>query len=116
MRQTRSKFGNVPTVVDGQRFDSKLEAARYQLLKLRERAGEITGLQCQEPFILTAGPGVVVGKYKADFSYFDNIKRERIVEDCKGGKATQTPLFNWKRKHLRAEHKIEITIVEKANG
>jgi hypothetical protein len=64
---------------------------------------------------LTAGPGVVVGKYKADFSYFDNIKRVRVVEDCKS-KPTITPLFKWKRRHLRAEHKIEITIVEKATA
>ena len=41
--------------------------------------------------------------------------KRQVVEDCKS-KATITPMFRWKAKHMRAEHKIEITIVEKANA
>jgi hypothetical protein len=39
----RAKYGAEPTVVDGIRFDSKKEAARYQELKLLAKAGEIQG-------------------------------------------------------------------------
>jgi len=37
----RHKFGAKPTVSDGIRFDSKLEARYYEQIKLRKRAGEV---------------------------------------------------------------------------
>jgi Protein of unknown function (DUF1064) len=41
---SQRKYRNVPTVVDGIRFDSKKEAARYQELRLLEQAGIIRNL------------------------------------------------------------------------
>lgn len=40
-----SKYHAQPTLVDGIRFASRKEAARYRELCLLERAGEIQGLQ-----------------------------------------------------------------------
>lgn len=82
----RAKYGNRKTVVDGITFDSDREAKRYAVLKLRERAGEITDLELQPKF-----PCIVNGNkicvYKADFRYWDMLdpeNPERTVEDVKG--------------------------------
>lgn len=62
MRKSRSKYGNVPTVIDGIRFASKLEAKRYGELKLLQKNGDVSFFLRQVPFDL---PGGV--KYVADF-------------------------------------------------
>ena len=36
---------------------------------------------------------------------------EEVVEDVKGGEATKTPLYRWKKKHLKAEYGISIVEV-----
>src|SRR5512146_2768851 len=77
----RSKYGNKPTEVDGVRFASKREAARYSELKLLERAGQISALRLQPAFPLDVN-GVPITRYVADFSYVENGKR--VVEDVKG--------------------------------
>ena len=40
-----SKYRNTPVTVDGIRFDSKREAAYYSELKIREKAGEVGGVE-----------------------------------------------------------------------
>jgi hypothetical protein len=84
-----SKYRNVKTVVDGLKFDSKREAARWSQLQLWSRTGGITDLNRQVPFILA--PSVVIGgrkrpalKYVADFTYVDSISRQMVIEDVKG--------------------------------
>jgi hypothetical protein len=49
-----NKFGNTKIEVDGHSFHSRLEAAVYGILKLREKAGEIELLQCQDHLYLSA--------------------------------------------------------------
>jgi hypothetical protein len=49
----RNKHNAVKTIVDGVTFDSKGEAAWFARLQLRERAGEISNLQRQVPFVIT---------------------------------------------------------------
>jgi dsDNA-binding SOS-regulon protein len=126
MSKRPHKYRAVPTVIDGIRFASKKEAARYGQLKMLEKAGEISGLLCQPRFELSVNertvlaalkrgaarlakdrslePGPIkIGSYVADFSYWQNDKR--IVEDVKGFK---TPLYRWKKKHVEAQYSIEI--------
>lgn len=83
LRVSANKYGNQKTVVDGIKFDSKKEADRYRKLKLMQRAGIISDLKLQVPFILVpAGHGESAAKYIADFTYMENgIK---VVEDVKG--------------------------------
>lgn len=93
----RPKYGNTPTVIDGQRFASKREAARYQLLKFSQDAGKITDLRCQVPFDLHAPGGQKIGRYVADFTYTwvaPDAARQHYVEDAKG---VRTPLYKWKK-------------------
>lgn len=105
-----SKYGNVPTVVDGIRFDSKAEANRYRELCLLQRAGDISNLECQPRCVLGAGKRPPV--YVADFRYIEGGRL--VVEDVKGGKATQTAVFKLKAKLFRERYPdIELRIVER---
>lgn len=84
----RPKYGNKKTVFDGIKFDSSKEARRYSQLKLLQRAGEISDLKLQVPFILQGQLGYILtptGRkmlYKADFTYIEGNKL--VIEDVKG--------------------------------
>ena len=89
---TRRKYGNKKTVIDSREFDSKKEARRYSELKMMEKAGMISGLECQKTFELIPnqrdenGKAVRSCEYIADFVYIDTKTGRRIVEDVKGMK------------------------------
>ena len=107
---SRTKYGNQPVEVDGRRFASKREAARYQTLAMALAAGRISDVQTQVPFDLHAPNGDKIGRYVADFAYRVvapgmAIHGQRFVEDAKG---VRTPLYRWKKKHVEAEYGIEI--------
>lgn len=104
----RSKYGNKPVVVDGIRFDSTREAAYYGELKLREKAGEVGGVELQRPFPLLAPNGELVAVYKSDFAFFDFAADRFRVIDVKG---FDTPLSKHKRRHVRAQYGFEVEIV-----
>lgn len=109
----RSKYGAIPTEVDGVRFASKKEARRYGELKLLERAGEIHSLELQPRFPLLVpsrghgGPWdrAHIGDYVADFRYREGPRGLLRIEDVKGMK---TALYRWKKKHVEAQYGIEI--------
>ena len=103
----RSKFGNIPTPVDAGMADSKAEARRWEELRLQERAGVIQDLRFHPRYTLAAD---IV--YEADSSYTEQGRQ--IVEDVKGGRATQTPAFKMKAKLFRvAFPDAELRIVER---
>lgn len=122
----RHKYGNKKiTAGNGQVFDSKKEYRRFCELSLLERAGEITNLQRQVPYLLIpeqrapstevykkgsrAGqpkPGPVLERkvvYIADFVYQEN--GETVVEDTKGIKTKE---YIIKRKLLLYRYGIRI--------
>ena len=93
------KYSNKKTIVDGFEFDSKLEAKRYNELKMFLRSGSITDLTLQKVFLLQ--DGFIYDKkkerpitYVCDFYYKDKQGNE-IVEDAKGFK---TDVYKIKRK------------------
>lgn len=117
----RSKFGNEPTMVNGERIDSKLEAKRYQELLLMQRAGQITGLQRQVKYLIIPEhrepdiigprggrkPGKIIEKaryYVADFVYYDT-DGELVVEDAKGFK---TDVYKLKKALMLDRYGIRI--------
>lgn len=109
-----NKYRNIKTVVDGITFDSKKEAARYGELKLMQRAKLIRNLEIQPQFPLMVGgeylDPVKVATYKGDFKYEEHtpngyVKWTEVVEDVKGIK---TPVYNLKKKLMKAIHGIEI--------
>lgn len=103
-----SKYNSVRTTVDGITFASKMEANRYQELKLMQAAGEIYGLALQPKFPLVVN-GLKVGTYVADFEYFTDGAR-RVIEDVKGVK---TPIYKLKKKLVKALHGVDIQEVTK---
>lgn len=105
--QKGHKYHAVATVVDGHRFPSKREAARYLELKMMQKAGEIRDLDLQPRYPIVIN-GVKVCTYIADFRYVDVAKGLQIVEDSKG---VRTEGYRIKRKLVLAVHGIEITEV-----
>lgn len=102
----RNKYCARRLRIDGITFDSKLEADRYQQLKLLQTAGEITGLEYHKKFVII--PKSKHGNdvyYEADFFYFENGKP--IVEDTKS-EATVTAVYKLKKRLLAETHGITI--------
>lgn len=97
-----SKFGAIRTEVDGVVFASKREAARYQDLKLLQKAGKIQNLELQPSYPMIVNKQKIC-VYKADFRYFENGKE--VVEDAKG---VRTPIYRLKAKLMLACYGIRI--------
>jgi hypothetical protein len=101
------KYHNKKTEVHGISFDSKKEAARYQELLLLERAGQIENLEIQPRLDLVVN-NCKIGFYKGDFRYKDLATGNSVLEDVKGMK---TPVYNLKRKLVKALYGIDIVEV-----
>ncbi len=110
---SRSKYGNKLIVIGGRKFDSRAEAMRYLELVHQERAGEISELRCQVPFVLA--PSVLVSgarrkapalRYFADFVFVRD--GQTVIEDVKGA---ITEAYRIKR-HLLAVQGIHITEIK----
>jgi len=105
----RSKYGNKKTNVDGLTFDSKVEAVRYQELRLLEVSGEISQLATHKTFTIQPAFIDQRGKkhraitYQSDFDYLDKYQNW-IVEDVKGKTAPLTTTFKIKMKMLLYTH------------
>lgn len=98
------------TVVDGIKFDSKKEAARWSVLQILQQQGEISSLERQVKIPLWGLHGPIMtdgGKqqrcYIADFRYVDWSKGgEIIIEDVKSG-SFRTEVYALKRAILAAQ-------------
>jgi hypothetical protein len=100
---TKQKFNNRKVKVDGLTFDSQAEYRRYCELKLMEQSGVIAGLSVHPKYMLQdafrhRGEIIRAITYKPDFEYFEG--GHCVVEDVKGGRATQTEAFRIRVKLL----------------
>ena len=104
-----NKYNARKTEICGILFDSKAEANRYLVLLSREQQGEIHNLKVHPKFKIVEGFTDSMGNkqrptyYIADFEYYTNGGR-RVVEDVKGGRATQTAVFKLKKKLFLREY------------
>lgn len=104
------KYRNIPTIVDGIRFDSRKEAKRWAELRLLEKAGNICDLHRQETFDMWVG-GHKICKYVADFTYYKtrgDVAYGFVVEDVKSAATRKNPIYRIKKKLMKAIHGIEI--------
>ena len=97
------KYHNKKTVLDGIKFDSKLEAERYAQLKMMECAGVIRDLELQPEYELIPsfkkyGKTWRKTVYKADFRYILAEDDKTIIEDVKGSVSVITDVFRLKQK------------------
>lgn len=88
---TPTKYKAKPETIDGHRFPSKKEAARYRQLIMLQRAGEIRNLELQVPIMLEGKTGPLKTRtgrkmrLTVDFAYEDRrLDWAMVYEDCKG--------------------------------
>lgn len=124
MKWRTSKYRAEKITFDGITFASKKEGMRYVVLKQQEKDGLISNLRLQVPYELIPAiykdeekqlktKSKIVRKlvqravhYVADFVY--DKDGETIVEDVKGGRATQTAEYKLKKKMMLALKGIQI--------
>lgn len=103
------KYGNVKVVVDGIRFDSKLEGMRYLYWYNLWRAGAVLYFLRQVPFHL---PGNII--YRVDFVVVGlepaGLGHWITYEDCKGH---MTRVSENKIKQVEAIYKIRVDLIAK---
>jgi hypothetical protein len=104
----RTKYNATKTMVDGLLFDSKREAAYYSELKIREKAGEVTGVEMQRPFALLGTNGTLMATFRADFCFWDNTADRFRCIDVKG---FDTPVGKLKRKMMKGLLGIDVEII-----
>jgi hypothetical protein len=103
------KFGNKKVELDGYSFASKLEAALYGMLKMRQAAGEIRTIEVQAQVYLTDAKIL----YKPDF-FCERIDGSIFYAEAKGYQDQKwpikkrlwasygpAPLEIWKGTHVR---------------
>ena len=116
-KRGRSKYGAIKESRGSIRFDSRKEAARYDELMLRLRAGQIRDLRLQvqftlkESYVTPEGERIRAIRYVADFAYLANMGGTwvYVVEDVKS-KATKTAVYRMKKKLMH--EKFGITVEE----
>ena len=110
MPRPRSKYRNIPTVVDGQRFDSKLEAKVYGDLCL-EYGKQNVIRQVSIPIgAQRIRPDFMVLIYKDPLDKFEEPSYNVMFIDAKG---RETPAWRAKANCLKALHGIEIQLRRK---
>ena len=89
-KNPKSKFQSVECIIDGIKFQSRLEGRRYAQLKQMEKAGLIHDLELQPKFLIQerfkdpySGKVYQPIRYIGDFMYTDQTG-QKIVEDTKG--------------------------------
>lgn len=98
----RRKYGNIRVEVNGMKFDSKHEAAVYEELSLRLKAGEIRLLLRQVPFDL---PGGI--RYIADFCTIDREGAFHVM-DAKSEATRKNRVYINKKKQMKACWGLEV--------
>lgn len=107
----KSKYRNVRTTIDGETFDSQREANCWAILKLREKAGEITDIKRQVPFSLmcpTPGDDEEVCRYFADFTYRDVVHGRPMQLHVVDAKGKRTPMYILKKKWLKIQDGVTV--------
>ena len=99
-----SKYNARRTTVDGITFASAAEARRYSELKLLERAGSISKVECQPVYKIVVND-LLICRYIGDFLYHEKETGKHVLEDVKGVK---TPVYRLKKKLMMAVYGIDI--------
>ena len=109
-----SKYGNIKTIIDGYKFDSKKEGNRYIELKMLQLGKQISDLKLQPKYHFPVNGGFVTYEsgrklsYSADFSYIENGLL--VVEDVKSPATAKEKAFRIKKALMKACHDIDIRL------
>lgn len=102
----RSKYGNVPTYVDGIRFDSKKEAAYYSQLLLERQAGDVLWFCRQGRFALPGGIEYVCDFVVCRQPPMGGFPYAEIVDVKSAG--TRTKTYRLKKRQVEALNRVKI--------
>lgn len=105
------KFNAISTVNDGVRFDSKLEARYYDLLKLKKHEGSVLFFLRQVPFHIHGENQSAGVRYVCDFQVFYADGSVEFI-DIKG---METPDFKMKKKLVEASYPVEIKVLKRGD-
>jgi hypothetical protein len=92
-------------------FASKKEAAYYEMLKLRQQAGEITQLVLQPTYDLEVADRYV-GRFTADFEYIEltgPAQGEIVTLDVKSPATKKGEAYRLRKKLVEAIHGLTVT-------
>ena len=111
MRGKKPRYRNEPITVDGEKFASKKQYARWCQLKMMEQSGKISNLRREVPFELA--PSVTLdGKKKPAVRYFaDAVYVEdgvAVIEDTKSPITRCDPVYRIKKHLMKSVLGIEI--------
>jgi hypothetical protein len=109
MTEVHSKYHARRVEQDGYTFDSGAEYRRYLELKLLIMADLIGRLVVHPRFDLVVNT-IRIGRYTADFEYYDFEKKEFVVEDVKSN-PTRTEAYKLRKKLVEALYGIKISEV-----
>jgi len=98
-----NKYKAKPTFVDNIRFPSKLEARKYEQLKMLRESGQIKYFLRQVPF------DIPKAKYFCDFMVVHSDDRIEYIDS----KGVETPVFKLKKKQVEALYPVKINVVKK---
>ena len=104
----KNLYGNTRVVIDGIKFQSKAEGARYERLRDLQNVGAIRDLVLQPRYPLVVN-NIRVGTYVGDFLYYDALNDQPVLEDVKG---VRKEVYRLKKKLVAALYAIDITEVE----
>jgi Fe2+ transport system protein B len=111
-----AKYRSKKTKVDGVTHDSGKEAERWAHLQLLEKAGTITELKRQVPFVLAPAVRLVGEKrkkpalrYFADATYV--YKGRQIIEDAKSEPTRKKEAYRIKKHLMKTVLNLDITEV-----
>ena len=99
--------------IDGIRFASMREGARYRDLRLLVAAGMIRDLECHPAFpilvpdLATGGRAVAAGHYTADFRYVECQTGDTVIEDVKSA-PTKTTAYKLRKRLIETTYGITI--------
>ncbi len=116
-RETKSKYRNVRTEYNGEKYDSKFEAGQAALLDIRVRAGEIKGWERQfkvecVPFTSDGRPvKALTVRHRVDFRVHENdgtftLLEAKGVETADWKRRRDWLLALWLPEHL--DHKYQV--------
>ena len=105
----KSKYRNEPITIDGVRYDSKREATYILNLRLREKEGEVYGIELQKRYALIGPDGLLITTYVADATFWDQKEKRFRIIDVKG---VETAVFKIKKKLMKSLLGLDVEIVK----
>lgn len=111
--ERRNKYASKTVLQDDIKFDSTKEANRWRELELLQKAGAITDLKRQVPFVLA--PSVLLAgearakpaiRYFADATYME--RGQLVVEDTKSDGTRKLAVYRIKKHLMATVHGIHI--------